>query len=69
LGVKEGVCGVTAIETNAGSATESASLPVIDPSLAVTVAAPREFAVARPDVLMLSTLVGVLDHVTAPERF
>ena len=62
------LCGDSAIDTSVGSATASASLPVIDPSLAVTLAAPGEFAVARPVELMVRTLVGVLDHVTALER-
>jgi hypothetical protein len=61
--------GDTAIDTSVGSATARASLPLIDPSLAVTVAAPGEFAVARPVALMLRMLVEVLDHVTTPERF
>src|SRR5258707_6395193 len=62
------LCGDSAIDASVGSATANASLPAIDPSLAVTVAAPGEFAVARRVELMVRTLVGVLDHVTALER-
>ena len=62
------LCGDNAIDTNVGCATASASLAVIDPALAVTVAVPGELAVARPVALTVSTPVGVLDHLTTFER-
>ena len=57
--------GVTVRETRVGGAIVSTAEAEIEPALAVIVVAPVALVLARPEALMLATLLEEL-HVTEP---
>jgi hypothetical protein len=62
------LCGDKVMDLRLGRTTERVSLPVMVPFVAVMVAAPGELAVAKPLGFTVITPLGVVDHVTRPER-
>jgi hypothetical protein len=66
---KDGLAGVTAIETSTAWLTVSVAVPVIDPELAVIVDVPTPAPVARPPAAIVATVVKDELHVALLVRF
>ena len=60
----DGLAGVTAIEVKVAAVTVNVVDPVIDPDVAVMVVVPAATLEARPELLMLATLVAEEFQVT-----
>jgi hypothetical protein len=64
LGPIDGLAGVTAIEVRVAAVTVRDVEPLIDPDVAVMVVVPAATLEARPELLMLATLVAEEFQVT-----